>query len=211
MAEKYIVHEIFESIQGEGGNMGLGMLFIRFAGCNLRCPFCDSVEAARHVGYLNKAYGSWTLAGLMDRIKVSRARWVCLTGGEPCMQIDEDLIDAIDCSGRAIAVETNGTIFQQAFSRLDYVTISPKNHVVDPRWFTDGHVNEMRFLITQDGTFAGEPPEAFSHRVERVYMSPEFTGGYKPNEKALKVAMQLVTANPNYRLSVQIHKWLNIR
>ena len=207
MAEKYFVSEIFESIQGEGGNAGLGMLFVRFQGCNLNCPFCDSREARQPC---NSDFGM-TLAGLMDRISVSRSRWVCLTGGEPCLQIDEDLIDAIDRSGRSIAVETNGTIFQQAFSRLDYVTISPKNHVVDPRWFTDGHVNEMRFLITQDGTFAGEPPEAFSHRVERVYMSPEFTGGYKPNEKALKVAMQLVTANPNYRLSVQIHKWLNIR
>lgn len=207
MTEKYFVHEIFESIQGEGGNTGTGMLFVRFSGCNLNCPFCDTPET-KIVGFLHTPM---TFAALVDRIKVSRQKWVCFTGGEPCLQVDKDLIDAVDAAGKKIAVETNGTIFREEFARFSYITISPKAHVVDPRWFAEARVNEMRFLVNAVGGFVGEPPEAFSHRVDRIYLSPEFEGVRNPNAGALKAAVRMVLSNPAYRLSVQVHKWLNIR
>jgi 7-carboxy-7-deazaguanine synthase len=115
------ISEIFPSIQGEGLRQGEPTLFIRLAGCNLECDFCDTK-------YAWKGGKELTLARIMSRLKKIRssypAEWVCLTGGEPLLQPIENLIENLKAEDYKIQVETNATFFRRL--EVDWYTISPK-------------------------------------------------------------------------------------
>ena len=130
------INEIFSSLQGEGQNAGVPMLFVRFAGCNLICSFCDT----KH----DEPVMELTLRELVMRVEVFRPgrpfRWICLTGGEPLMQLDEDLVQALKGirGGRPrIAVESNGSILNRAAYAADWFTISPKGRNVKMRYCSE--------------------------------------------------------------------------
>ena len=115
--------EIFESLQGEGRNMGRPCVFVRFAGCNLACAWCDTAVGKRF---------SLSLAELVAEIKSCRARSVILTGGEPtCVERMPELIAALKEAGYWVGVETNGTIEAPWLAFVDYVACSPKAEFPD--------------------------------------------------------------------------------
>lgn len=112
----YKINEVFYSLQGEGFFAGRAAVFVRFSGCNLKCPFCDTVF---------KTFEEITAAQLLRRINPwKRCQFVILTGGEPTLQVDDILIDALHQDGWQIAMETNGT--NTVPNGVDWVTVSPK-------------------------------------------------------------------------------------
>lgn len=111
-----LVKEIFYSIQGEGANVGTPAVFIRFCGCNLRCPFCDTDHIeGREMGDEE----------IYREAKVYKAPLIVLTGGEPTLQIDFEFVAGLkEATGARIAIETNGT--NPVPENIDWITVSPK-------------------------------------------------------------------------------------
>ena len=110
------INDIFYSLQGEGHNTGRAAVFIRFAGCNLRCPFCDTEF---------DTYREMTDEAILQAIAPYPARFVVLTGGEPTLQVDEAFVDLLHSQGYEVAMESNGT--RPAPQNLDWLTVSPKS------------------------------------------------------------------------------------
>ena len=210
----YAVKEIFLTLQGEGAHAGRAAVFCRFAGCNLwsgreqdrasaTCRFCDTdfvgtdgpgggrfataAELAQAVG------ASWdSQAGSRDRAFV-----VC-TGGEPLLQLDAAAVAALHAAGFEVAVETNGT--QPAPSGLDWVCVSPKAGA--PLALTNG--DELKLVYPQSG--AG--PELFEHLAfPRLLLQP-MDGPER--DKHTRLAVEYCLAHPQWRLSLQTHKYLGI-
>ncbi len=109
------INELFYSLQGEGFHTGTPAVFIRFSGCNLKCDFCDT----RH-----ESGTLMTDEELLERVSAFPCRMVILTGGEPGLWIDDDLVEKLHALGKYVAIETNGTcVLPEA---IDWVTCSPK-------------------------------------------------------------------------------------
>ena len=208
----YAVKEIFLTLQGEGAHVGRVSVFCRFSGCNLwsgreqdrataTCRFCDT-DFVGTDGTLGGRYAS--ADALADTIAAAwqgtaANRYVVLTGGEPMLQIDEALIEALHARHFAIAVETNGTI--AAPPGLDWLCVSPKagTELVIHK----GH--ELKLVYPQVGAM----PEDFSELAfERFSLQP-MDGADAVENTARVVAYCL--RHPQWRLSVQTHKTLGIR
>ena len=208
----YAVKEIFLSLQGEGAQAGRASVFCRFAGCNLWsgreqdratavCQFCDT-DFVGTDGTLGGRYA--TADDLADTVAAqwtggAADRYVVLTGGEPLLQVDAALIDALHARGFAIAVETNGTVETPA--GLDWICVSPK---ADAELVVrKGH--ELKLVYPQ----AENRPEDFAAlSFERFSLQP--MDGPELIENTAR-AIEYCLAHPQWRLSVQTHKSLGIR
>lgn len=209
----YAVKEIFLTLQGEGAHAGRASVFCRFAGCNLwsgreadreaaTCKFCDT-DFVGTDGTLGGRYAS--AAELADTIAAQWTaaadgnRYVVLTGGEPLLQVDAALIDALHARGFEIGVETNGTI--AAPEGLDWICVSPKggSELVQRR----GH--ELKLVYPQ----ALAAPETFEGLAfERFSLQP--MDGPEVAQNTVR-AIDYCLRHPQWRLSVQTHKSLGIR
>ncbi len=207
----YQVKEIFYTLQGEGLNAGRAAVFCRFAGCNLwsgreqdrasaQCRFCDT----DFVGTDGTLGGRYDADALADTVAASwagegGARFVVLTGGEPLLQVDAPLIDALHARGFEIAVETNGTL--PAPPGLDWVCVSPKagNPVVQTRG------QELKVVVPQAGLDLTSM-EAWD--FEHFLVQPMDNAASADNTRwAIEWCMQ----HPRWRLSFQTHKAVGIR
>jgi 7-carboxy-7-deazaguanine synthase (Cx14CxxC type) len=208
----YAVKEIFMTLQGEGAHAGRAAVFCRFAGCNLWsgreqdrasavCQFCDT-DFVGTDGTLGGRYGSadelaGTIAAQWSGDSVNR--YVVLTGGEPMLQLDGALVDALHAQGFAIGVETNGTIDPP--EGLDWICVSPKagaDLVV-----RKGH--ELKLIYPQDNA----APEHFAGLAfERFSLQP--MDGPDVIENTAR-AVDYCLKHPQWRLSLQTHKTLGIR
>ncbi len=193
----YDLVEIFESMQGEGRNSGRPCVFIRFAGCNLACPWCDT-DRARHF--------SLSLDDLVKEVGGFRARSVILTGGEPTLVGEmPELIAALKAKGYWIAVETNGTNEPDWLGFLDYVACSPKAEFPDRLALT--RADEVRVVASS------ETVTDFCKSVRRriaatdYYVSPCERDGAIDFATAKAVLSEL----DGWSLSVQLHKILGFR
>ena len=117
------MNDIFYSLQGEGRNTGRAAVFVRFAGCNLRCPFCDTEF---------DSYTEMTAEEILEKVSslhisegVGVRPLIVLTGGEPTLQVDEAFVDLLHQHDYEVAMESNGT--RPAPRNLDWLTVSPKN------------------------------------------------------------------------------------
>jgi 7-carboxy-7-deazaguanine synthase len=208
----YAVKEIFLTLQGEGAQAGRASVFCRFAGCNLwngreqdraiaTCQFCDT----DFVGTDGTLGGRYATAGdLSDTIAAQWTgepanRYVVLTGGEPLLQVDRALIDALHVRGFAVAVETNGTIAPP--DGLDWICVSPKAGA--ELVVRNGH--ELKLVYPQ----ADARPEDFaSLAFQRFSLQP--MDGPDVIENTAR-AIDYCLRHPQWRLSVQTHKTLGIR
>lgn len=208
----YSVKECFYTLQGEGGQTGRAAVFLRFAGCNLWsgierdrasavCTFCDT----DFVGTDGDGGGKFGDATSLASHVASRwpqsagAALVVCTGGEPLLQIDDALIDALHRQGIEIAVETNGTI--AAPKGLDWICVSPKSTA--PLKQLSGH--ELKLVFPQEDA----PPERFEGLdFERYSLQPMDGPDVALNTKR---AVDYCLAHPKWRLSLQTHKLLGIR
>ena len=207
----YAVKEIFYTLQGEGANAGTPAVFCRFAGCNLWsgreqdragavCRFCDT----EFVGTDGAGGGRFaTPADLVAALKAalppaSRAQLVVCTGGEPLLQLDAPLIEAMHGAGFRVAVETNGT--QAPPPGLDWICVSPKAGA--PLVLDRGQ--ELKLVYPQ----AGAEPAAFEALAfEHFFLQP--MDGPEKAENTRR-AVQYCLAHPRWRLSLQTHKLIGI-
>ena len=208
----YAVKEIFKTLQGEGAQMGRAAVFCRFAGCNLWsgregdratsiCSFCDT----DFVGMDGTGGGRFADAdALADAIAAewrgsSAHRYVVLTGGEPLLQVDDALIEALHARDFEIGVETNGT--QEAPDGLDWICVSPKASA--DLVLQAGH--ELKLVSPQ----ATALPERFAHHAyDHFFLQPMDSPTAAAN---LEAAITYCTDNPRWRLSLQSHKMIGIR
>ena len=209
----YSVKEIFYTLQGEGGQAGMAAVFLRFTGCNLWsglerdrasavCQFCDT----DFVGVDGTGGGKFaTPTALADAVLAlwpeadTDHRLVVCTGGEPLLQIDTPLIDALHAQGFRIAVETNGTI--AAPPGLDWICVSPKSDA--PLAQTRG--DELKLVFPQ----AQARPERFEHLEFTRYLLQPMDGPDREANTVLAIAYCM--AHPRWRLSLQTHKFTGIR
>lgn len=192
------VNEIFYSLQGEGFNAGTPAVFVRFAGCNLQCPFCDTDFA---VGT------EMTEEDIAAQVVRYPASLVVITGGEPSLQLTVSLVDALHRQGRRVAVETNGT--HPLPSNVDWITLSPKDTflgMVASPILTE--VDELKVVF--DGIHQPVIYENIKVRHAR-FLQPCDTGDPQRNGIIVNQVVEYVKANPQWRLSLQIHKIVGIR
>jgi 7-carboxy-7-deazaguanine synthase len=209
----YTVKEIFFTLQGEGANTGRAAVFCRFTGCNLWtgrevdrtravCQFCDT----DFVGISPDGGRFADAAALADAVA---SRWpaddgdgerlVVCTGGEPLLQVDAELIDALHARGFVVAVETNGT--QPAPEGLDWICVSPKAGAE----LVLTHGSELKLVFPQKGA----EPERFERLAfDHWYLQPMDGPDRDVNTRA---AVDYCLAHPRWRLSLQTHKALGIR
>jgi 7-carboxy-7-deazaguanine synthase (Cx14CxxC type) len=207
----YSVKEIFLTLQGEGGQAGRPAVFCRFAGCNLwtgreedraeaACDFCDT----DFVGTDGEGGGKFAAAddlaaAITDSwIGGERNRLVVFTGGEPLLQLDGPLINAMHHRGFEIAVETNGTI--AAPDGVDWICVSPKGR--QPLAQLSGQ--ELKLVHPQPGV---DPAEFEGLDFERFYLQPMDGPAREANTRD---AIAYCLAHPRWRLSVQTHKYIGI-
>ncbi len=218
----YSVKEIFYTLQGEGTHAGRPAVFCRFAGCNLWtgreadrasavCQFCDT----DFVGTDGLGGGKFETAELLaERIASfwpatpageAGTRFVVMTGGEPLLQVDAALIDALHARGFELAVETNGTLAAPA--GLDWICVSPKAGA--PLVQTSGH--ELKVVVPQAGFTEADllAFEQLGFKQLRVQAMDSAQPGAPA--KAMAWAVQWCLDHPRWMLSVQTHKTLGIR
>lgn len=209
----YAVKELFHTLQGEGAQAGRAAVFCRFAGCNLwsgreedraeaACRFCDT----DFIGMDGEGGGRFSDAeALAEAIAATWGggkanRYVVFTGGEPLLQLDEALIAAVHARGFEVAVETNGTI-APAPAGLDWICVSPKAGA--ELRLTRGH--ELKLVIPQPGI---EPEAMEKLDFTRFSLQPMDGPDAARNTRA---ALELCLARPQWQLSLQTHKLLDIR
>lgn len=206
----YAVKEIFYTLQGEGANVGTPAVFCRFAGCNLwsgreadraaaTCTFCDTDFVGTDGEGGDRFASADELAAACVRAADGRPGLVVLTGGEPMLQVDAALIDALHAAGFRIAIETNGTL--PVPRAIDWICVSPKAGAELCQRAGD----ELKLVFPQAGL---EPEDvaklAFAHRFLQPMDGPE-------REANTAAAMAYCKRHPAWRLSLQTHKMLGIR
>ena len=210
----YKVKEIYYTLQGEGANAGRPAVFCRFTGCNLwsglnadrsraLCQFCDT----DFVGTDGPGGGEFESATKLAS-RVSDAwpdndfvtqRFVVLTGGEPLMQVDDEIVQALHDLGFEVGVETNGTI--RPPTGIDWVCVSPKHGAKCV--IRSGH--ELKFVFPQDGD---DPARYEGLDFQHFYLQP-MDGPQK--ERNVDLAVEYCLQNPKWRLSLQTHKLIGLR
>ena len=193
------VNEIFYSLQGEGYYSGTPAVFVRFSGCNLRCPFCDTQH--EHGREMSEAE-------IVTEVAKYPARHVVVTGGEPALQLTESLVDALHAAGKYVAVETNGT--HPLPENVDWVTLSPKSAFVDGAEVVLTRADEIKVIY--DGIH--DPERQLSTRNSQLstlrFLQPCDTGDAARNRQITAATVEYIKQHPEWRLSLQIHKILNI-
>lgn len=208
----YSVKEIFYTLQGEGAQAGRPAVFCRFAGCNLWsgreadratavCRFCDTDFVGTDGALGNKYPEAEALSSMIDAQWPSGAsgrKYVVFTGGEPLLQLDAALISAMHARGFEIAVETNGTL--PIPEGVDWVCVSPKQGA--PLVVERG--DEIKVVIPQQGQpLASYAAMAFKHFFLQPMDGPDLAAH-------TRLAIDTCKSNPQWRLSLQTHKLLQI-
>ena len=215
----YVVKELFVTLQGEGANAGRAAVFCRFAGCNLWsgreehrrsavCRFCDTdfvgtdgPGGGRFTSAPNLAgavASTWVGPAPRDHDRPQHRPLVVCTGGEPLLQLDAALVDALHAVGFEVAIETNGTLPVPA--GVDWVCVSPKAGAE----LVVRHGDELKVVFPQGGA---EPERFESLAFDHLFLQP-MDGPDRQANTELAVAYCL--AHPHWRLSVQTHKYVGI-
>ncbi len=208
----YAVKEMFLTLQGEGINAGARAVFVRFAGCNLWsgreedrstaiCSFCDTdfvgTDGLGGGKFADAAALVAAVAGFWGEARDDR--FVVLTGGEPMLQVDDALVDALHAAGFRIAIETNGTL--AAHPRIDWVCVSPKAGSAVVQRSGD----ELKLVWPQPGTDLDAIERwDFAHRLLQPLDSVDHAAN-------ITTCVDLVMQRPHWRLTLQTHKLLGLR
>ncbi|MBU3591882.1 7-carboxy-7-deazaguanine synthase [Polynucleobacter sp. 78F-HAINBA] len=216
----YTVKELFPTLQGEGAHAGRAAVFCRFAGCNLWsgreedratavCQFCDTDFVGSDGAGGGKFETASLLADTIEEVWNSTSagpqqRYVVFTGGEPLLQLDTALIDALHAKGFTVAIETNGTI--KVPKGVDWVCVSPKagSELIVLQ------ADEIKVVIPQVGH---NPLETLLARFEKMDYRNRFLQAMDGPDlhENLALAVRLCQKRPLWRLSVQAHKMIGIR
>ncbi len=216
----YSVKEIFYSLQGEGAQSGRPAVFCRFSGCNLWsgreadrvdaiCRFCDTdfvgidgsgggrFASAESLATAIAAH--WPQREVGPHGRPQGEPYVVCTGGEPLLQLDAPLIDALHRRGFTVGVETNGT--RPLPDGVDWICVSPKAGA--PLQLQEG--DEIKLVFPQPGA----PPDRYEHLAFRHFFLQPMDGPGR--EENLRLAISCCLARPRWRLSLQTHKLVGLR
>jgi 7-carboxy-7-deazaguanine synthase (Cx14CxxC type) len=205
------VKELFKTLQGEGGQAGRAAAFCRFTGCNLwsgreedrttaACQFCDTDFLGIDGNGGGRFKTAHDLADAIARVwdgGLDR-RYVVFTGGEPLLQLDAALVDAVRCRGFTVAIETNGTL--PVPHGIDWICVSPKAGTELVQMFGQ----ELKLVYPQEGLM----PEALEHLAFEQFFLQPMDGPHRNRNTELAVAYCL--RNPRWRVSLQTHKLMGI-
>jgi organic radical activating enzyme len=198
----YRVNDIFYSLQGEGHNTGRAAVFIRFAGCNLRCSFCDTEF---------DTYREMTAEEIVASINTYSARFVVLTGGEPTLQVDEAFVDLLHQYGFEVAMESNGT--RPAPKNLDWLTVSPK--ISGEKWKVESGwrlPDEVKVVFDEDTVPETYLPSPSTLSLSPIlYLQPCDTGNAERNAIIINRCIDYIKEHPQWRLSLQTHKLIGFK
>jgi len=187
----YKVNEMFLSLQGEGFWSGTPMVFLRFSLCNLRCPWCDT----DHVKGVRMSASEITSKA--KELSLGKCRRICITGGEPSLQIDSPLVEALHEEGFILHIETNGT--RPLPDGIDWVTLSPKTDWDPSAKVALQRCDELKLVYTgQDIT----PWESFP--ADNFFLQPCSCSNSEETIDA-------ILSRTKWRLSLQTHKYLDIK
>ena len=194
----YRVNEIFYSLQGEGRWTGRAAVFVRMSGCNLACPFCDTDFSH---------YTEMTADDIIEQCQKvgGNCRFIVLTGGEPTLQADKNLITAWHQADYYVAMETNGT--HPIPEGIDWVTCSPKSAFVK----SEAHLaitqaNELKLVFDDE-----HPVEDYGLKTEYKYLQPCDTGNASRNRLIMNHCIKFIQEHPEWQLSLQTHKIIGIQ
>lgn len=177
------INEIFYSLQGEGFHTGTPALFIRFSGCNLKCSFCDTKHEE----------GEWMSdEDIVAKAKECPAKMVVLTGGEPSLWIDEAFVEKLHQAGKYVCIETNGT--HPIPDSVDWITCSPKGAPV-----VLTRIDEVKVVYTGD-----EDVEPYLSLPAQVHFLQPCSC------KNTQEVVAYIQEHPQWRLSLQTHKWIGV-
>jgi len=189
------VKEIFYSLQGEGGRQGAASIFIRLSGCNLKCDFCDTDFS----GGENMTWGKILLL-----IKEFPCRWIVWTGGEPALQLTDKCLLFFKKAGYFQAIESNG--HNRLSELLDYTVVSPKGQTDYAREINP-KVDEIRLPVQVNDSV---PLIESLPKAGHYFLSPIFTENQAETKANIDYCVEQVKKCPEWRLSLQVHKWIGI-
>lgn len=191
--------EMFYSIQGEGFHTGKPAYFIRLGGCNVLCGWCDVKESWNPDIHPHK-----TIPEIVNIVLEQPAKSVVITGGEPLMNNLDSLCNALKKHSIKTFLETNGTY--EISGSWDWVCLSPKPHHAPLDCFY-AHADELKIIIdTPERLQWAENCKEKVRENCKLYLQPE----WKSSEKILPVIINYCKLNPEWNISIQTHKYLNI-
>ena len=195
----YKINEIFHSLQGEGFHTGTPAVFVRFSGCNLHCAFCDTQHQSGKM---------MTTQAIIDEVNnYPNAPLIVLTGGEPSLFIDESFVEELkQKTGKRIAIETNGT--RALPNNLDWVTFSPKTGFDggDAAPCVLKQCDELKVV------YLGQDLAQYNNiTAKHRYLQPCWVSNENDRKRNMQATVQAVLAHPDWRLSLQTHRILDIR
>ncbi|MDR0546188.1 MAG: 7-carboxy-7-deazaguanine synthase QueE [Dysgonamonadaceae bacterium] len=189
------VNEIFYSLQGEGGRQGEASIFIRLSHCNLKCDFCDTGFSSGQ---------TMNIQQILSVIHSLPCRWIIWTGGEPTLQLTNEIIAFFKSKGYLQAIESNGTRILP--DGLDYTVVSPKGNP-DYAKKINPVVDEIRLPVQSGDVIPG---------IERLpaakfyFISPVFNINKEETQANIRFCVEYIKQRPQWRLSLQIHKLIGI-
>lgn len=197
------INEIFYSLQGEGYFSGVPAVFVRFSGCNLKCPFCDT---------LHEEGKEMSVEEIVSVVCQYPALHVVLTGGEPSLFIDSHLIKALHDKQRFVAIETNGTRLVE--EKVDWITLSPKLGQAQNAQIQQNKCDELKLVYQNDEQIKRlikTLEESNFSFAKHLFLQPCDTGISAKNQKIIEDCVSFCKSNPLWRLSLQMHKLINIK
>lgn len=197
------INEIFYSLQGEGYHSGVPSVFIRFSGCNLSCPFCDT---AHDDGV------EMTDDDIVGEVNCYEGEWIILTGGEPSLFIDGSFIRKLKKeTGKKIAIETNGT---RALPKgIDWITVSPKQGICGNDELGEvvlTRADEIKIVDVGQHLDPYFSLGCYGPKT-RMYLQPCYESDAAQREINLRNTVRRVMQDPRFTLSLQLHRYLGIQ
>jgi len=199
MEKLYPIVEIFHSVQGEGYHCGIPSIFIRFGRCNLRCPWCDT------------DFDVWTdmnIGEIVNELSKYDCDRIILTGGEPALQDLMTLSAYLKPLDYYLSIETNGTI-QIPTGVIDWICVSPKDQEYADLKIKQRVGDELKVVyMNQNLSMYDELKEGFEH----LFLQPLYDEGQSTewNGMSFHSTFDKVRSNPEWRLSLQTHKWMGV-
>jgi 7-carboxy-7-deazaguanine synthase len=195
---KLKVVEIFYSLQGEGANSGMPAIFIRLSGCNLNCWYCDTEW---------HSFVEMSIPEILNEIGQYPCKNIIWTGGEPTLQLNDEILEHFD--GYYHCIETNGS--NPVPSLIDYIACSPKvsTDILNQHF---QFIDEIRYPMSEGDILPPleNLPQAFHYFISPLFLGSENERMEKSQEN-IDYCIEYIKQNPDWKLSIQMHKLLNIR
>lgn len=200
MDTQYAVMEMFYSIQGEGRYQGQAAYFIRLAGCDVGCVWCDVKES-----WDKNAHAVLTVDEMVQQVQLSNTEIIIITGGEPLQQDCRAITEALKEKGYRVHVETSGAY--PLTGTWDWICVSPKKFK-PPLAEVLHKANELKVVVFNNSDFlwADQHAEGVTTSCE-LYLQPEWS----KEKTMLPQILEKIQVTPKWKLSLQIHKYLGVR